>query len=181
MNQRSAQHRFGTLTIALHWIMLALLIAVVAFMELRGIFPKGSSARAAMKAGHYMSGMLVLLFVVLRLGARLVGPTPAIVPAPPAWQRVAATLVMFGLYALMLGMPLIGWGLQSANGEPVPFFGWQLPALIGPDKALADVLEEVHELGATVAYVLVGLHVAAALYHHYVVRDNTLRRILPRP
>ncbi|HJW05258.1 MAG TPA: cytochrome b/b6 domain-containing protein, partial [Rhodanobacter sp.] len=64
--------------------------------------------------------------------------------------------------------------------KPIPFFGMQWPALVGPDKGLADSLEEIHETIGTVGYYLVGLHAAAALVHHYVSRDNTLLRMLPR-
>jgi cytochrome b561 len=176
----SAQDRYNSWSIALHWGMLVLLVAVVALMELRGVFPKGSSPREAMKAAHYMFGLLVLGLAVVRIGALLAGPAPPIVPTPPAWQRRLASLVKLGLYAVMLGMPLVGWAALSAGGDPVPFFGLQLPALVPADKALAESLEEIHEAGASLAYVLVGLHVAAALFHHYVVGDNTLRRMWPR-
>jgi cytochrome b561 len=83
------------------------------------------------------------------------------------------------LYVLMIGLPLVGWLILSASGKPVPFFGLQLPALVGENKALADLFKEIHETGGTVGYFLIGLHAAAALFHHYVVRDNTLRRMLP--
>ena len=87
----------------------------------------------------------------------------------------------FALYVLMIGLPLGGWLILSASGKPVPFFGLQLPALVGESKDLADLFKEIHETGATVGYFLIGLHAAAALYHHFFVRDDTLRRILPYP
>ncbi len=180
MKWRNTDGSYGTVTIALHWLMLVLLVAVVALMELRGMFPKGSVGRNAMKHWHYVFGLLVLILAVVRVSARLSGPSPAVVPAPPKWQRPVAMLVALGLYALMLGMPVAGWILLSAEGDPIPFFGWQLPPLVGPDAALAEMIKQLHETGATLAYVLVGLHVAAALYHHYVLRDNALRRMLPR-
>lgn len=180
MRWRHTEKRYGTLSIALHWIMLVLLIAVVAFMELRGIFPKGSAPREAMKALHYAAGLLVLALAFLRIAALCAGRPPAIAPLPPGWQRMLAGLVKGGLYLIMLGMPLAGWALLGADGEPFALFGWPLPALAGPDQALADKLEEIHETGASIAYFLVGVHVIAALYHHYIVGDNTLRRMLPR-
>lgn len=79
----------------------------------------------------------------------------------------------------MVGMPLAGWLLLSAAGKPIPFFGLQLPALIGESKDLAGVIKEIHEIGGTVGYFLIGLHAAAALFHHYFLRDDTLRRMLP--
>lgn len=171
--------RFGFPSIGLHWLMLLLLVAVYAAMELRGIFPKGSDAREAMKTWHYMLGLSVFVLVWVRLAARLVHPTPAIVPAPPQWQVYLARAVHVALYLLMIAMPLIGWMLLSAEGKPIPFFGLQLPALVGENKPLAGQLEEIHEFIGTAGYFLIGLHTVAALFHHYVVRDNTLRRMLP--
>jgi cytochrome b561 len=69
--------------------------------------------------------------------------------------------------------------MLSAAGKPIPFFGLELPPLIGENKELAKTIKEVHETGGTVGYYLIGLHTAAALFHHYLVRDNTLRRMLP--
>lgn len=180
MNWRNTRERYGSLSIALHWGMLGLLIAVVALMELRGLFPKGSEPRDAMKALHYMLGLLVLMLAIVRVGVRWSGPAPDIAPPLPRWQGLLATIVKLGLYAVMLGMPLVGWALLSAGGEPIPFFGLALPPLVGADDALAETLEEIHETGATVAYFLLGAHVAAALYHHYIARDNTFTRIWPR-
>ncbi len=86
----------------------------------------------------------------------------------------------FALYVFMLGMPILGWFAVSAKGDPILFFGLQLPALIGHDKSLYDTLKEIHETIGTIGYYLIGLHAAAALVHHYVIHDNTLLRMLPK-
>lgn len=171
--------RYHALSIGLHWLMLFLLIAVYASIELRELFPKGTDARKAMKMWHFMLGLSVLAFAVLRLLIRLRNPTPAIVPTPPAWQEMLAKVMHVALYALMLGMPIAGWLILSAEAQAIPFFGLELPALIGPDKALAKSIEEVHETVGLVGYYLIGLHALAGLYHHYMVKDNTLKRMLP--
>ena len=180
MSWNNTQERYGALPIALHWFMLLLLAAVYACMELRGIFPKGSAERDAMKHWHYMLGLSVLVLAGLRLLLAAVSTTPRIVPALPGWQAVTATLMKVALYGLMLGLPLAGWMILSASGKPVPFFGFTLPPLIAESKDTADWIKEIHETGATVGYFLIGLHALAGLYHHYVVRDNTLKRILWR-
>ena len=179
MNWRNTDGRFGSLSIALHWNMFVLLLVVVALMELRGIFPKGSVPREAMKSLHYFLGMLVLPLTLVRMAARLPGTVPSASSGAPGWQRSLAALVKFGLYALMLGMPVTGWVLLSAQGDALAVLGWKLAPLVGPNETLAGYMEEVHEIGATLAYVLLGLHVSGALYHHFVLRDKTLRRILP--
>ena len=174
----AAHRRYGTLSIALHWLMLVLIAAVYACIELRGNFPKGSDMREGLKTWHFMLGLSVLVLAVLRLLVNLSGTAPAIEPEPPAWQRLSATLMHWGLYALMIGAPLLGWLLLSAEGKPIPFFGFHWPALIGEGKGTAEWAKELHETAGTVGYFLIGLHALAALVHHYLVRDNTLQRML---
>jgi cytochrome b561 len=161
--------------------MLLLMIAVYATMELRGIFPKGSDPREMMKTWHFMLGLSVLALVLVRLAVNITRLAPEIVPAPPKWQQLSAKAMHLALYALMLGLPLAGWLILSAAGKPIPFFGLHLPALIAENKDTAEFIKEIHEAVATAGYGLIGLHAAAALYHHYVVRDNTLQRMLPGP
>lgn len=179
MTWRNSEIRYGPVSISLHWLMLLLIAAVYALMELRGYFPKGSDTREAMKTWHYMLGLSVLVLALLRVANQAIGPHPRITPAPPAWIGLSARLMHLGLYLLMIGMPILGWLSLSAEGEPIPFFGFQLPALVGESKQSAEWLEEVHEIGATVGYFLIGFHAVAALFHHYRVRDDTLRRMLP--
>lgn len=170
---------YGSASMALHWLTLILLAAVYACIELREIFPKGSDPRETLKSLHFMLGLTVLAVVLPRLALRAAGTTPEITPAPPIWQRRAASTLHWLLYALMLGMPLAGWALLSAAGKPIPFYGLELPPLLAPDKGLAGQIKEVHELAGKIGYVLIALHAAAALLHHYVKRDDTLRRMLP--
>ncbi len=179
MSWRNTMERYGSLSIGLHWLMLLLLAAVYACIESHEFFPKGSDPREALKTWHFMLGLSVLVLVALRLAAHMIGPVPQTAPGAPRWQRLASKLMHFALYLFMTLMPLAGWLLLSAEGKPVPLFGLQLPALIAKSKDLADLSKELHEIGGTVGYFLVGLHAAAALFHHYVVRDDTLRRMLP--
>jgi superoxide oxidase len=168
----------GTM-IALHWGIVLLIIAVYATMELRGLAPRGPE-RDAVKAVHYMLGLSVLVLVMLRVAVRLSSPPPpAIMPALPAWQAWSARLLHAVLYLFMFAMPVLGWLVLSAQGAGIPFWGLSLPSLVSPDKALARSFKEAHEFIATLGYGLVGLHAAAALFHHYIRRDTTLRRMLP--
>jgi cytochrome b561 len=79
----------------------------------------------------------------------------------------------------MIAMPILGWLMLSAAAKPIPFFGLELPALIGENKELAKSLKEIHETIGVIGYYLIGIHVLAALYHHHIRKDNTLTRILP--
>lgn len=179
MNWKNTEQRYGSLSISLHWLILILLAAVYAFIELHEFFPKGSDPREALKALHFMFGLSVLGLALLRLGVRLSGPTPRIEPQPGSWEQLSARFMHIALYVLMIGMPLAGWLMLSAAGKPIPFFGLHLPALIGENKDLGKQIKEVHEAIGTAGYFLIGLHAAAALFHHYIKRDNTLVRMLP--
>ena len=90
-----------------------------------------------------------------------------------------AAAVHIALYALMAAMPLMGWLVLSAEGDPVPFFGLTLPPLAPPNEGLAERVEDLHATVGVAGYWLIGLHAAASLFHHYILRDGTLRRMLP--
>ncbi|WP_395683238.1 cytochrome b [Dokdonella sp.] len=178
MNTNNRPERYNGATIAMHWLMLLLLAAVYACIELRGYWPRGSDVREGLKTWHFMLGLGVFVLVFMRLALRWTAPSPA--PHGAAWQRLLAQLGHGLLYLFMIAMPLLGWLALSAAGKPIPFFGLDLPALTGPDKDFAHSVEEIHETIGTIGYYLIGLHAAAALFHHYVLRDDTMLRMLPR-
>jgi cytochrome b561 len=155
--------------------MLLLLAAVYACIELREFYPRGSAIREGLKTWHFMLGLSVFGLVGLRLIARIGSPR---LSGPRSWSDRLAAAVHLALYAIMIAMPILGWLALSADGKAVPFFGLQLPPLVGPSEALASQVEEIHETVGTVGYWLVGVHAAAALFHHYVLRDGVMRRML---
>jgi cytochrome b561 len=163
----------------LHWLMLLLIVAVYAAIEFREFFPKGSEPREALKMWHFMLGLSVLGLVWLRIAARLMWRAPRSSLGEPGWRHAVATATHLALYIFMIGMPVAGWLILSAEGDPIPFFGLELPALVGTDDQLADQVKGVHKLGGTIGYWLVGLHAAASLFHHYIVRDRTFARMIP--
>jgi cytochrome b561 len=180
MNLQTTRNRYHALSMAAHWLTLALLVAVYALILLRELYPKGSGPRAAMEMWHFMLGMTVLGVVGVRVLLRLMFRAPPITPTPSAVLRLSAVAMYLALYLFLVVMPLLGWLALSADGKPIPFFGLQLPALIAPNAALGENLEELHETIGTIGYYLVGLHAAAALFHHYFMHDDTLLRMLPR-
>lgn len=179
MNATTRTTRYSSLSILLHWAMLLLITAVYSCILLREYYPKGSDLREGLKSWHFMLGLSVLLLVIIRIITRFLTAKPPIKPEPPAWQMLVAKGTHLALYAFMLAMPVAGWLILSAADKTIPFFGLELPALVAPDKALSGQVKEWHETFGTVGYFLIGLHALAALFHHYVVKDNTLRRMLP--
>lgn len=179
MNWQNNTQRYGTVSIALHWAMAILMVAVYATIELHELYGRTPTG-AMFESWHSMLGLSILFLVVVRIGLRFVQPTPAIEPPLVNWQHKLAVLMHLALYAFMLIMPMLGWVLLSAEGHDVIFFGLQLPALTASDREFADTVAEVHEVIGTLGYFLIGLHTAAALFHHYIVKDNTMLRILPQ-
>lgn len=161
----------------MHWLMVLVFMGIFIAVNLIDVFPKGSDSRQIAKNVHFSFGLLVFGLFWLRVAFRLLGNTPAIVPAPPVWQEKLAKLGHLALYAIMVLMPLVGWAALSAFGKPIPFFGMELPALMAENKELGRTIKEVHEAGGNLAYFLIGGHALAALYHHYFMKDNTLRRM----
>jgi cytochrome b561 len=176
---KNSTERYGSISIGLHWLMLVLMVAVYATIELREFYPKGSDPREALKVWHFMLGLSIFGLVWLRLLMRIIAPTPRIVPAQKLLEALLAKMMHGVLYLFMIGLPLVGWLLLSAAGKPIPFFGLGLPPLIGESKEVAGQLKELHETAGEVGYFLIALHVAAALFHHYIKRDNTLLMMLP--
>ena len=179
MSANIIRQRYSNLSIALHWAMVLLITAVYACMLLRENYPRGSDLREGLKTWHFMLGLTVLLLVLFRIVVRLLNANPPITPEPPAWQALVAKLTHFALYGFMLSMPIAGWVILSASGKAIPFFGLQLPALVGQSKDLAAQVKELHETVATIGYFLIGMHALAALFHHYISKDDTLKRMIP--
>lgn len=177
MHHETAAHRYGKLSIMLHWLMLALFIGVYACVEIKGWLPKGSEARGLLMGFHGLFGLSIFVLVWVRLLCRLT-PRPPIIPKPPAWQTGLSHLVHLALYGLMIATPILAWLMLAAADKPFPYFGFHLPAPVTVDPDLAKRLKYWHELVGTTGYWLIGLHAAAGLFHHFWVRDNTLTRML---
>jgi len=181
MHFRNDPRRYASALVFLHWLTVVLVVAAYLSIELRELFARGSGAREALKTLHFLLGLSVLALVVVRVGIRaFAGPAPPIAPAPDAWMQRASVLVQAALYALLIGAPLLGWALLGAEGGSLPFlFGAELPPLVPRNEGLAEALEDLHEMAGQLGYGLIGLHAAAALFHHYVRHDSTLERMLP--
>jgi cytochrome b561 len=166
--------------IALHWGVLLLIVGVYASIELREFWPKGSTTRELLKIAHFSLGLTVFALVFARFWRRFKAPPPPITPPPPAYLKLAAAGAHVALYAFMIVMPLLGWATLSAEGDPILFFGLPIFPIAPESESLAELFEETHETIGDIGYFLIGAHAAAALYHHYVRKDDTLARMLPR-
>jgi cytochrome b561 len=129
---------------------------------------------------HKWIGVTVFFLAMLRLGWRLINVQPDYPERMPPWQRNAARLTHGLIYVLLFAIPLSGWLMSSALGFPTVYLGiWQLPDLVAKNKPLGEALKIVHYILNKTLLVAVGLHVAAALKHHFVDRNQVLRTMLP--
>ncbi|MFA9216775.1 MAG: cytochrome b [Sphingomonadaceae bacterium] len=168
---------YGRTAVALHWI-IALLIVIAFAVGLTMVDLPLSPQKAKVFAYHKWIGITVLALVLVRVVWRATHAVPAELPMP-GWQLLAARATHVLLYLLMVAIPLVGWLYTSAAGFPVVYFKLvQLPDLVGKDKELALLLKLVHKVLAWSLSGVVALHVAAALKHHFINRDATLKRML---
>jgi cytochrome b561 len=179
MTIRNTTVRWGHVSQFLHWLIVVLLIVQVTLATLADDLPLGMK-KLALLARHKSVGITILGLVILRLLWRWMNPSPELPNTLKPYERVLANLTHAGLYILLFAMPLSGWMMSSARGFPVSWFGFiQLPDFVSKNKALYDVMLETHETLAWALYTIVFLHVAAALKHHFLLKDNVLRRMLP--
>jgi cytochrome b561 len=176
---RNTTARWGALAQLFHWVIVALIITQFVLINIEGNFPLGLQ-KLIWLARHKSVGITILGLAILRLIWRWMNPTPELPDTLKPYERVLAKVTHVSLYVLLLIMPLTGWMMSSARNFPVSWFNLvQLPDLVGPNRALYDTLHTTH---AVLAWLLVGvatLHVLAALKHHFVLKDDTLRRMLP--
>lgn len=174
--------RFDRVAIFLHWCIGLGIIAIAAVEILRGELPKGNAIREALKLVHNPAGTVIFVLVLVRITWRLSHPAPAAPAGTSAWERHASTASHLALYAMMIAIPLLGIVFTFARGRPIDFGLFQivypLDQVIG--TATMKVLKKMHEFLGQAVLGLAFVHAAAALWHHYVRRDDVLTRMLPR-
>lgn len=163
----------------LHWVIALLMVTAIGlglYMESQPYSPTIGKIYGI----HKSLGVLILGLVFIRVFARLqnrVAPLGTL----PKWQKIAAHLSHKGLYFFMFLMPLSGWGMSSAGGFKVSFFNlFTLPPLVEKNRELARTLSDVHTFAGWAVIGLISLHILAALYHHFVLKNDTLKRMLKR-
>ena len=175
--------RYAPFAQALHWATVALLaVSIPVAMVLHWAPPDDEPLKFRLYTLHESIGLTVWLMTLARAAWRATHPPP---PPLPSWTplvRRASKAVHGGLYAILLAMPLVGWAANSALGFP-PDFWWlvPLPPIAPPSKALGFGLLGAHRALGYALILLLIAHVGGALRHQFVLRDGTLRRMLPAP
>jgi cytochrome b561 len=175
---RNTPHRWGAFAQTLHWLIVALIILQFTLALLAEDLPP--LKKLAMLARHKSFGITILALAIIRLAWRWLNPTPPLPSTLKSWERAVARWTHALLYALLFAMPLTGWMMSSARGFPVSWFGFlQLPDLVPRNHSLYLALVTTHGTLALCLATVVALHAAAALKHHFMLKDDVLRRMLP--
>jgi len=161
-----------------HWTGVLMVAGVYASIWMRKLFEKGTDARTLVMNVHFGLGALLVIWLLFRLLSYFLGKRPPIEPAVPAWQAKALKLMVGFQWGLMLVLPLSGWLMGNAKGRAVKIFEIQLPTLVGKNDTLAKMLGEGHEVMGMVFLVLILMHSCMALFHHFLRKDNALKRML---
>lgn len=177
MSQTSPTTYTGT-AIVFHWLIALLIFAAFPLGVYMADLPL-SPTKLRLYSYHKWIGITVLMLAILRVLWRTSHRPPALPASLPRWQQIATHVIHHSLYLLLVLIPLSGWLMSSAKGFQTVWFGvFPLPDLVTKDKALGDLLQEVHEVLNFILLGLVSLHVLAALKHHFINRDGIFTRML---
>ena len=178
MEIKNTENHFGFVAIILHWFMGVLVIGLLCLGLYMADLPSGLE-KLKFVVWHKEFGLLVLFLVCFRFLWRVININPSLAGLP-WYEKLAARVVHGALYVFMFAMPLTGWLMSSAAGHTPSFFGlFDMPNLVGPNKALAGLFNEIHQYLAYTLIGLITLHTLGALKHHFIDRNNIFRRMLP--
>jgi cytochrome b561 len=179
---QNSVRRYGAVAMTLHWLMALLLLGLVLLgLYMVGLPDAGFDKKKVMLVLYHKElGILALLLVVPRLLWRAINPLPRLVEALPDWQKVVARFVHLCFYGLMFALPVTGWLMSSAAGIPVSFLGLlTLPDAVSHDDPLFRTFIEIHKWLGYALILFMLAHIGAALRHHFLFKDETLRKMLP--
>jgi cytochrome b561 len=178
---RNTEYRYGFVAIVLHWVMAALLIGLVALGFYMVSLPDVGfdTRKLILILYHKELGVLAFLLAMVRLAWRVTNVLPELVETLPDWQKIAARFVHLSFYGLIFALPMTGWTMSSAAAIPVFFVGIMLPDLVPHDDYLFHAFMAIHKWLGYALTILIFIHVGAALRHHFLLKDATLRKMLP--
>ena len=163
----------------LHWLIVVLLVAQFIFAWTMPHIGRNTPVTTLISL-HFTFGIVILAVAIVRLAWRATHAEPVQLDGVPPWQVQSARVLHWSLYALLFVVPLLGWIDASFRGMPIVMFGAELPKLVGTRAPGWRWTGDVHDLLANyLMLTLVGLHVAAGLYHYFIRRDGVLQRMLP--
>ena|SRR3990167_2798793 len=173
---RNTQNHFGMITILLHWLMAILLIGLLA-LGIYMVYLPISLQKLKMYGWHKEYGLLALALAMVRIVWRWINLNPQL--SLPLLEKFAARSVHYAFYLFMFAMPITGWLITSAAGLPASFFGlFVLPSLVSPNEEWLILFQVIHKWVGYLFIVTIILHASAALKHHFINKDDILKRMI---
>ena len=177
MALRNTASEFGSLAKSLHWLVAAGLCALV-YLGLQQAGLERGPEKTEIRFIHGSIALTVFVLMTLRIVWRLMNETPAQPEGTPAWQRLTAVVVHWGLYAAVFVQLISGGMTVATGGRALPFFGlFSIPLPVAEDRDSHHFWEEIHEFAWRIVVLLVIVHTVAAIYHHFVAKNDVLRRM----
>jgi cytochrome b561 len=179
MALKNTTRRWGAVAQSLHWLIVLFIITQFTLATMFDDLPAGAR-KLTLLSRHKSVGITILMLAVVRLAWRRANPIPLLPDTLKPWERSLAKWTHGLLYVLLFAVPLAGWTMSSARGFPVSWFGlFTLPDLVPKNKALYEVLVTTHGILAWTLGTVAVIHLLAALKHHFVLKDDVLKRMLP--
>lgn len=164
----------------LHWALFVLVLAIYGLSYGDDLFPRRDPNRALIQWFHISFGLLLAGLVSWRVVLRLSEGAPELPSSLTGTEKALAKAGHLALYALLIVIPMLGIIVTWFRGDALSFFGlFTIPAPFSPDRDVARSIKEIHGLCANGILILAGLHGLAALWHHFVRKDDILKRMLP--
>lgn len=174
---RNTTKEYGSVSKGLHWL-IAIGIFVLIYLGLEQAGMERGPEKFAVRGTHASVALLVLLLMTLRLVWRFMNKTPAHPDNMPGWQRLSSTLVHAGIYIAVFVQLISGAMTVATGGNSLPFFGlFSVPLPVAENDDNHEFWEGIHEPFWIVLAVLLAIHILAALYHHFIAKNDVLRRM----
>jgi len=176
---KNSESHYGAVTKVFHWMLFLMLTFSVVGGNFLVSLPKGAE-KLEMIGMHKSFGAVILTLIIARFFWRLINVAPKDVTDTPDIQKILANVMHWGLYVLMFAQPISGILMTQSAGYPISFFGlFEFPMWLDKDKSLAEFFRSVHGVIWIMLAVAVFGHVSAALQHHFIKKDNTLKKMMP--
>lgn len=175
-----AGQKFGPVAIFLHWAIAGCIVLSVAFGLISGYADSAEVTQSTL-AIHQSVGVTIFILALVRVVWRLTHPAPPLPASTPKSQKIAAALTHFTLYVILFALPVTGYVGLAARGRPITIFGlFDLPNVVARSIRTSAAFQNVHNNLQYFLYALLIMHIGAALYHQFVMKDGLLGRMWPR-
>jgi cytochrome b561 len=186
MDVKNTATRYGAVSQAMHWLIVALILTQYTLATLAKnagndtTHPAAALQQLALLARHKSVGLTIFALAVLRLLWRWYSPPPPFPATMARWQVNTARLTHYAFYLLLFLLPMSGLVMSAASNYPVSYFGlFTIPNVVAPDETLKDIMKERHVMLFNILVIVAIVHIVAAFKHHFVDRDDVMRRMLP--